>query len=86
MCVYLIVKTHSPDIGRPICTSTLRNEVDVAAILAPYGTEVIGCMISELRELRTVHAASINIGILVKSAIAHGNPATADKHYPLAIG
>ena len=44
----------SPDVGRASGTTTLRDKINVLAITTPYGTQVIGSMISELGEMASV--------------------------------
>jgi len=86
--VELMCESHTPNVCLAMLTASLGNEIDVGAIIAPYGAEVIGSMESELRQLRSVGAAGIQIGVAVGVAAVWAciESARADHKNPLSIG
>ena len=63
MPLCLFGECHAPYVGCGVGISTLRYEVDVSAVVAPYGAEVVGGMVGELSEVRAVEAAYEKVGV-----------------------
>lgn len=49
-----MLEWYAPDVGCAVIASSLGDKIDVLSIFAPYRTDVIGRMISQLREIRAV--------------------------------
>lgn len=80
-----MLESHAPDVGSAFCVAALRYEVDVTPVRAPHGTEVVGGMIGELRETRTVKPADKEVGVPERHA-GSLDVAVADEKHPLAVG
>lgn len=80
-----MLESHAPDVGCAFCVAALRYEVDVTPVRAPHGTEVVGGMIGELRETRTVKPADKEVGVPERHAGSF-DVAVADEKHPLAVG
>lgn len=70
MPLCLFGECHAPYVGCGVGISTLRYEVDVFAIVAPYGAEVVGGMVGRLAQVGPVDAACIYVGVVVGDTLA----------------
>ena len=66
---------HLPHVSCALGAAALRNEVDVFAVFAPYGTEVISGMVCQLLEAGTVSATNKDIGVRIFRCTVHEHTA-----------
>lgn len=70
MPLCLFGECHAPYIGSGLCISTLRDEVYMLAVVAPYRAEVVGCVVGKLAQVGAVDAARVYVGVVIGDTLA----------------